>query len=259
LVESLQVCNIIGQADSPKDAQTTNAFRALIGQIDTSNADPLKQLTTVQTTFILDPPRQEYAVGPDSSLDIEAPRPTRILRANLIDVSATPSNPPYNPMEILDWDGYQKWRLRATQTPIPRALWYDRTAQAIPSPVDPIENPLAPVPIYGNIWLPEMPTMPNYIEYWAAAPLTQASSYFDDLAFPPGYYEYLLYGTCLRLYPRYGRQADPTVTALYQAARLAIESANVTPAPIVRTDDGLPGAHGGYWDGRTNTFIGRTR
>jgi hypothetical protein len=255
--EALQVTNIIGQADSPKDAQTTNAFRALIGLVDTSNADPLKQLTTARNMFTLKPPQQIYTIGPDSSLDINAPRPAKILRANLIDLTSAP-NPPYNPMEILDWDGYQNFRLRATQTQIPRALWFDGQDNPIENPTDPPANDLAPVPGYGNIVLPDQPTAPNIIEYWAAQPLTQASSLFDDLVFPAGYYEYLLYGTCIRLYMRYGRDIVQGVADLFTAARLSVESANATPGPVMATDSGLPGRGGGYWDGRTNTFLGRS-
>jgi hypothetical protein len=255
--EALQVCNIIGQADTPKDAQTTNAFRALIGLVDTSNADPLKQLTTARRNFTLVPPRQIYTIGPDSSMDINAPRPAKILRANLIDLTSSP-NPPYNPMMILDWDGYQSYRLRETMTQIPYSLWYDGLDIPIPNPVDPPENDLVPVAGFGNIVLPFVPTAPNVIEFWAAYPLTQASSLFDDLVFPAGYYEYLLYGTCVRLYPRYGRDISQAVADLYTAARLLVESANSTPGPVVAMDSGLPSRGGGYWDGRTNTFLGRS-
>lgn len=259
LTESLQVCNIIGQADAPKDVQVTNAFRSLIGHIDTSNADPLKQLTTARRTLTLNPPRQIYTVGPDSSLDVNMPRPAKILRANLIDLTSAP-NPPHNPMAVLDWDGYQNFRLRHTLTPLPRALFFDGTNQPIEDPADPIENDLVPVPGFGNILLPEIPTMPNIVEFWAPLPLTQASSLFDDVVFPSGYYEYLLYGTSIRLYIRYGRDIDAGVAQLYKDARLAIESANATPAPVMQVDSGLPGGQGGgYWDGRTNTYLGRLR
>jgi hypothetical protein len=80
-------------------------------------------------------------------------------------------------------------------------------------------------------------------------------SNFDDLVFPPGYYEYLLYGTCVRLYPRFGRPIDPSVAALYTEARRIIESANVTPAPVMPLDTGLPQSRPPYWDGRTNRWI----
>lgn len=262
LVEALQACNIIGQADKPKDAQVTNAFRALIGLVDTANADQLKELTTAQKTFTLQPGKQIYTVGADSSLDINMPRPAKILRANLIDISQgglAALNPPYNPMAVLDWDAYQTWRLRNTQTPIPRALWFDRRNDPIPAPADTPPNPLTPVAGYGNICLPEYPTAANQIEFWAPLPLTQASTLFDDLVFPSGYYEYLLYGTCIRLYMRYGRDVDAGVAELYKEARLAIESANATPAPVMQLDSGLPGGPETYWDARTNTFLGRTR
>jgi hypothetical protein len=69
------------------------------------------------------------------------------------------------------------------------------------------------------------------VEVWAAQPLSQASTYFDDLIFPPGYYEYLLYGTCARIYPRFARPIDPAIAALYQEAKLNIESANWYDTP----------------------------
>jgi hypothetical protein len=211
-----------------------------------------------RATFLLQPPQQAYTIGPDPSLDINAPRPQRILRANVIDMTALP-NPSHTPMRVLEWHEYDRSPLRNSVTPLPEALWYDRGYGAIPNPT-PNPNPPPdsfPVPGYGTITILGVPSAPNPVEFWAAQPLTQASTYFDDLIFPPGYYEYLLYGTCVRIYPRFGRTVDPTIAALYQDAKLTIESANVIPAPAMRTDSGLPSRGGGYWDGRTNTWIGR--
>ena len=256
ITEALQTCNIIGVADPPSDAVATTAFRALIGQVDTANADPLKQLTTLNRTFALQPLKQAYTIGPDSSLDINAPRPQAILRANMIDLSSFP-NAPHIPIDVLDWPDYQSWSLRNSPTPLPTALWYDGGYQAIPAPADPPGAPEAPIAGYATINILGVPMNVNQIEFWAAAPLTQASSYFDDLVFPPAYYEFLLYGLCGRLYPRFGRQPDPVVIELYKEARLAVESANATLAPVMALDSGLPNVTGGYWDGRTNSYIRR--
>ncbi|HEV8500435.1 MAG TPA: hypothetical protein VGR63_02575 [Casimicrobiaceae bacterium] len=254
--EALLTCGIIGVADPPSDAQATTAFRALIGSVDTASADPLKQLTVANRTFTLQPLKQAYTIGPDSSLDINAPRPQAILRANMIDLTSSP-NPPHIPMDVLEWDGYRSWSFRNSPTPLPTALWYDGGYQAIPAPADPPGAPEAPVEGFGTINILGVPMNFNQIEFWASAPLTQASSYFDDLVFPPGYYEFLLYGLCGRLYPRFGRAPDPVVIELYKEARLAVESANAMPAPVMTLDSGLPNVTGGYWDGRTNSYIRR--
>ena len=260
ITEGLLTCNIIGVADPPTDAQASTAFRALIGQVDTANADPLRQLTTVNRTFTLGPPQQAYTIGPDASLDIEAPRPARILRADMIDLTSWP-NPPHIPMRVLTWSEYQSWSIRNSPTPLPTALWYDAGYSAIanplgPSPPAPAPPPEAPDAGFGTINIAGVPTAANQIELWASAPLTQFSSYFDELVFPPGYYEWLLYGLCCRLYPRFGRTLDPVVGELYKDAQRIIESANVTPPPTMALDGGLPGGPS-YWDGRTNSYISR--
>jgi hypothetical protein len=229
--------------------------------VDSSNADPLRMLTAQRATFMLAPPKQAYTIGPDPSLDIQAPRPERILRANVIDMNAQP-NPAHNPMRVLEWHEYDRSPLRNTAIPLPTALWYDRGYAAIPNATNPAPPlpppPSGPLPGYGTITILGIPSALNPVEFWAAQPLTQASTFLDDLIFPPGYYEYLLYGTCVRIYPRFGRPVDPTIAALYQDTKLTIQSANVIPAPAMRTDSGLPGgARGGYWDGRTNTWVGR--
>lgn len=228
--------------------------------MDTCNADPLRQLTTSNRTFTLAPPRQSYTIGPDASLDIEAPRPENILRANMIDLSAAP-NPPHIPMRVLTWSEYQEWSIRNSPTPLPTALWYDSGYSPIanplgPSPPAPAPAPEAPVAGYGTINIVGIPTAANQIELWTAQPLTQASSYFDQLVFPPGYYEFLLYGLCCRLYPRFGRETDSTIAALYKDAQRIVESANVSAPPTMALDKGLPGSPG-YWDGRTNSYIYR--
>jgi hypothetical protein len=258
MTEALLTCNIIGAGNlTPTDQQASVAMKCLTGLVDTSNADPLRGLTAQRATFPLIPPKQAYTIGPDPALDINAPRPQKILRANVIDLTAQP-NPTHNPMRVLEWHEYEASGLRNTGTPLPTALWYDRGYGAIPNPTNPPDNDL-PVPGFGTIMILGLPTALNPVEFWAAQPLTQATTYFDDLIFPPGYYEYLLYGTCVRIYPRFGRAVDQTIAALYQDAKQTVESANSVAAPPMSTDSGLPRARPGYWDGRANVWVTRNR
>lgn len=194
-------------------------------------------------------------IGADSSLDINQPRPQNILRANVVDASAVPT---FNhiPVKVLEWSEYEAWGVRNAPTPLPQALYYDSDFNPIPNPANPPADP-AVYPGYATIHIVGLPTAANMIEFWSREPLTQATSYFDTLIFPDGYYEYLLYGLAIRLYPRYARPVDPTVASLYSDARLAIESASASPAPVMRLDGGLPNVAGGWWDGRTNSWVRR--
>ena len=253
--ESLFCANVVGYGGLQTDAQTTTAFRALIGLVDTMAADPLKKLTNASIGFTLTPGKQAYTIGADSSLDINASRPQTILRGNVLDPAAQP-NPLRTPILIFDADTYARSNLRNSPTPKPFALWYDQGYSPVPAPADPPPD-YAPLPGYGTSNFVGSPTAANPVELWAAAPLTQASSWFDDLVFPPGYYEYLLYGTTIRLYPRFGRDPDPTVVGLFKDAQLALESANAMPAPIMQLDSGLPRpVQSGRWDARTNRYTG---
>jgi hypothetical protein len=255
LNEALTTAQIIGVAYPPTDAQTTQAFRALIGLTDTMAADPLKTLTNVRFSFPLAPGKQAYTIGADPSLDINRPRPQSILRANVIDVSVG-VNPLHIPIRVYTADQYARAVLRNSPTPYPAALWYDEGYAPIPAPVN-APPQYAPLPGYGTINFIGQPIAANVVEAWTAAPLTQASSLFDDLVFPPEYYEYLLYGTTIRLYPRFGRPPDPTIVGLFNDARMALESANAQPAPIMPLDSGLPNdTRGLRWDARTNSYVG---
>ena len=256
--EALFTCGIIGQGNpTPTDYQSTQAMQCLVGLVDTSNADPLRQLTAGRTPFFMQPGKQAYTIGADPSCDIPIPRPPGILRANVIDMSAQP-NPWHVPMRVLEWSEYDTWGVRNSNTPLPPALWYDQGYAAIPNPTNPTPPPFSnPVLGQGTINIVGMPTAPNQIEIWTPSPLTQASSLFDDLIFPNGYYEYLLYGTCMRVYPKFGRPINADVRALWDDARRIVESANATPAPVMRLDSGLPNAQPQYWDGRSNRYIGR--
>jgi hypothetical protein len=227
IIESLLTCNIIGAGNlTPSDQQAQLAFQCLAGLIDTSNADPLRMLTAQRVTFTLTPPKQAYTIGPDPSLDIEAPRPRRILRANVAQANAG-VNAPQSPMRVMAWHEYDRASQRNTLTPLPTAIWYDRGYAAIPNPTNPNPPPENfPVPGFGTITILGVPTAANVIEFWAAQLISEATSYFDELIFPPGYYEYLLYGTCVRIYPRFARPVDPTIAALYQDAKLTIGSTN---------------------------------
>src|SRR4051812_39726878 len=114
LSEALTVCGIIGQGNpTPSDQLANVAFQKLVGLIDTSNADPLRELTTRRYSFLLTPGQQAYTIGLDSSLDINQPRPSRILRANLMDTGAF-LNPIYSKIRVLQWSEYQQWGVRAS-------------------------------------------------------------------------------------------------------------------------------------------------
>ncbi len=250
--------NIIGQGNpTPTSAQADTAFQCLVGLIDTSNADPLRRLTAARVPFTLRPPQQAYTIGPDPSLDIFASRPQKIQRANVVDMTQ-PANPNYIPMRVLEYSEYLRERIRASDTPLPSALWYDRGYEPIANPTNPNPPPVTnPDPGYGTINIVGQPSAANGIELWASAPLTQASTLLDDLVFPPGYYEYLLYGTVIRLYPKFGRDPDATVVGLWGEARRLIESANAVAMPVMTLDSGLPSSGNVYFDGRTNRYIGR--
>ena len=256
LTECFFTCGIIGQGNpTPSDYQASQGMQALTGLIDSSNANPLQQLTARRGAFTLQPGLRNYTVGPDPSCTVNAPRPAKILRANVIDMAAQPT-PNHIPVRVLEWSEYENWGVRDAATTLPQALWYDRGYDPIPNPTNPTPPPsTAPVPGQGTVWTIGTPNAPNQIEFWAASPLTQASTLFDDLIFPPGYYEYLLYGTCLRLYPKFSRPPDATVAMLFKEARLVVESANVTPAPVMALDSGLPGSTPAWWDGRTNSWV----
>ena len=258
LTEALFTTNIIGQGNpTPTDYQSTQAMQCLVGLVDTSNADPLRALTAGRTAFLLQPNKQPYTIGADPSCDIPVPRPSTILRANVIDMSAQP-NPNHIPMRVLQWSEYDTWGVRNSDTPLPPALWYDQGYSAIPNPTNPSPPPSSnPIAGQGTINIVGMPTAPNQVEIWTPSPLTQATSLFDDLIFPNGYYEYLLYGTCMRVYVKFRRQINADVKALWDDARRVVESANATPAPLMTLDSGLPNAKPAYWDGRSNRYIGR--
>jgi len=216
-------------------------------------------LAATRTTFTLIPGQQAYNIGPDPSMDIQAARPQKIYRANVVDLSAMP-NPNHIPIRMLEWSEYNTWGIRNSPTPLPQAAWYDRGYSAIANPTNPNPPPENVPDIgYGTLNIIGMPSAPNQIEFWAASPLTQFATLFDELVFPPGYYEFLLYSTCVRLYPKFSRPPDATVVALQKEARLAVESGNITPAPVMPLDSGLPRSKPQYWDGRTNHYITRTR
>ena len=249
-------CNIIGQGNStPTDQQAGVAFAKLVGMVDTCNADPLRELTAARSIFQLQPGKQSYTIGQDSSLDIIEPRPSRILRAHGVYASALPNPQPYS-IPVLNWSEYERMGNQGTPVDMPTGLFYDRNCAPIPAPNDPAPD-FGVVPGFGTIWFVGVPIQANFVEFWTARPLTQASTHFDDLVFPTGYYEFLLYGLCARLYPAFGREPDATVLALYKDSQRIVESANATPAPVMRLDSGLPGGAPGYWDGRSNQWVNR--
>jgi hypothetical protein len=241
LSEALITCGIIGPYDDVKDALAAVAFKALLGMVDTATADPAKTFTRSFAAYTLTPGKYIYIIGPSAvalgltppiTVDFDAPCPTSIEQANIINLSV-PAFPIRTPLYVMTDAEWSAISLLNAPTPIPKDLYFDNNFPT------------------GNLYLHGIPNAANQLEIWTRQPLTVYSAYTDTFLLPPAYYEAYLYGLCMRLYPRFGKTPDPTVTALLKDALRILESANLD-VPILGLDSGLPGGKPPYFDARTN-------
>lgn len=166
--------------------------------------------------------QQVYTIGP-SGADFTAPRPLKIVQANLVLTAVTPYV--FIPLQILDQAQYANLGVPGLTSTIPICLYYEPT------------NP------NGSLYpWPYPTTTTNQLDLWTWNRLNSIA--FADVTveydLPDGYEDALTLSLAETLCAPFG--VDPPATLAMQAskARQAIQSLNTVP-PLIRTRDaGIP-------------------
>lgn len=211
---SLRLIGQLGPGRAPNASETADALFVLNGMIEAWNTESLAIYNTRADQYPLTAGKQSYTIGTGG--EINAPRPVQIERANV--VLTMVAGPDYSvPLELLTDERWSAIPVKALQSSIPRALYYDNA------------YPLA------NISLYPVPTTTPKLELATWQQLTGFATSSDTVAFPPGYADAIRYNLAVRLAPEWGKVPRPDVLALAVDSLAKIKTLN-GETPELRCD-----------------------
>lgn len=180
-----------------------------------------------------------YTIGPAASLvgggnpDFIAPRPTRILRANLMITSSTPNvRVPLAILDAMQWSDETVPDLGTS--PYPTAIYDDYA------------NPFSRL----YIW-PFPQTTGNQIELFVPNQISRFVALSDSFVMPPGYEDAFMLTLSERLCTGV-KTPPPDLQAAAAMARANVRSLNSRAPKISTTDSGMPSRNrsgGNFYDG----------
>lgn len=182
--EVLQLIEAIGEGQSPNSTQYSDASRTLNLMLKAWMAYGIQLWKIDTTSFSLTQSKQSYTIGKSGSIDIDNPRPLKILEMVIRDSNN-------NDVNLIPLTREEYWNLsdRTTEgTPV--QFYYDKS---IPN---------------GTIYLwpvADSDAATNstiHIAY--QSPIEDMDASTDELDFPQEWYEAVKYGLAVRLAPVYG-------------------------------------------------------
>ncbi len=196
----------IGEVGVGEVAGTDDLNYGLIrlnGIVDTWSTERLSLYTDTRAQFQLVAGQQDYDLGPTAAAFI-APRPVLIQTASII-LNGTSIRFLMNMLTAKQWAMIPEKSLTGI---LPTDFYQDGDFPNVGLHVAPIPNANIQMELY----------------YWAA--LTQFASLAALLSMPPGYLDALKYTLMLHLSPAYNKPIDPSILALAQSKKAAIQSLN---------------------------------
>jgi hypothetical protein len=203
-----------GRISSPD--QSTEAIAALNRMLGSWNCDPLKVFETQVDRYALTPQQTDYFIGPTG--DFVAPRPIKIVRANIVLTDEAPElHKPLRVVEVTDWADIVFPELEAGAWPA--VLYNDH---AMPD---------------SKLYLYPQPIAANDLELFTLSAIQQFVALTDVVELPDGYEEAIVYNLALRVASHYPTQASlaPEAPDLANEALARIQSNNA-PVPRLRND-----------------------
>ena len=206
-------------------------------------------------TYTFASSKQTYTIGPSNpsfTPDFVGPRPTRILRANIVDNVVSPVV--FIPLRIVDYDQWASFRVLQILVTIPTVLWPDFGYTSVGTGSNSSTFPGVPNPGYANLNFWGEPTSGYGVILYTPEQLTNGLCTLDtNFTFPPGYEMAIIKTLAEYLAPSYGRSISPELQRQAREARAAIRNLN-TKAHALNTD--YPGgvSNRGYFNWLNGNF-----
>ena len=213
-----------GEPLSYNDA--ADAMDVLNGMLDIWSNQKYFAYNNIETTFILQPGKIKYTVGPGAEIDMQ--RPIRITTA--YSRRTTGNGAVDFGCDVFSLQQYSAIGLKMQPGPWPKYMFYN------------MSYPLSSLTLYP------MPNQLGEMHFWSDQ-LLQALALTDSLNLPPGYYLGLQFSLAELLCTEYGIAVPKGVERFAREFKAVIKATNATPQPTVMLDRALmntAGADAGF-------------
>jgi hypothetical protein len=235
---ALRKSNVVAQGQIPSGDELNDSTEELVRMLDSWDADHLNCFMTRLDTYSLVSQQQSYTIGIDPSgiltANFHAPRPTKIVNANVIFLTSPPIR---KPLALLDNEDWSRKRLQQVYT-IPAELYND------------LQEPLSTLYFYP------IPDSAYQIELYTWQQLTNYANLTDNIIVPPGYEDAIVTNLAVRLALEFGKRPTPELVTMASQAKALIQSKNSSPPPRLHTEPGINGRHSQHGRGNYNRFTG---
>ena len=222
IARSLRATGALAAGETPDGMEADECLAILNGMMDAWNAERLMIFTIQRLLFVPATLKQTYTLG--TLADFDSPRPAKIEGYGVVSL-----NNPAQPLEL-------------PLTPLTDALW-----QAVP--VKNIQSSL-PTQVWDDEGFPfrnlSYWPIPNVQVNFTIYPWTALTSFVDastDYAFPPGYYECIVYNLAARMAAEGYGQATQLLLLGAQKALERVKTINV-PLIDLKCDPAVVGSGG---------------
>jgi hypothetical protein len=214
---ALRIAGITGRPGrTPSTDQSTEAINVLNRMMGSWNCDRLKIFQVGVDRYALTPQQSTYFIGPNG--DFVAPRPAKIVRANVVLTATSPEI--HRPLRIYEVEDWAALSIPELQTGAwSSRLYYDH---GMPD---------------AQIFLYPIPGEPDDLELFTYYALQQFAALTDVVVLPDGYEQAITENLALKLATYYPWDAhmDPDVARQANQSLAAIEGLN-GPVPRLKND-----------------------
>lgn len=216
--------------ETPNAADRTLCFRILNRIVSQWSTRSVFMYTETHQSFTITTSAQTYSIGSGATFDTGLPRPTKILRANLIRVADTPdSRIPLTVFNGPEFPSYAEIQNYLETADEPQALYYQPT---VPTGL------IYLLPIVTNAAGPLANKLEVFFPLHVLTFQDQGTTNYD---LPPGYEDALTVTLAERLARSFGKSVSSELAADARRARAAIQALNAIPPRISTRDAGMPG------------------
>jgi hypothetical protein len=226
--DALRETGALSLSDTASALEYQSALRTLNRMLSNWSNDSLKCFFRVRESFPLVGLKSEFTIGPDEDADMETARPIKIVSAQVR--LGQQSQQTYN-LNITSMENYLSQVTLKEITGIPSVLAYDNNF------------PVAKIYIYP------MPQVGVILELFSEKELNILSDLDEEVSFPPGWEEAIVYGLASRLCTQYGQELTQTLSENARNSLGLIKTAVARNRPLDwSTRRGNSNIYGGWSD-----------
>jgi len=231
ITDAMLEIGVLAQGEVPSADEGAACLRKLNRLLDTMNARRALIYNVNFTTYTLLTNHQPHTIGPGGDFNVPT-RPERIVSAQLV---LNTSNPAVNlPLNLRDDAWWANNRVPSLAASVPTDLYY------------------SPDFALGKIFLWPIPTTAYQLQIETWEPFTLLKSTTDPIAYPPGYWDAIVYTLAITLAPSFHAELHPALVAAQKAAMAAVINNNLESPRIDIRGAGVPSkTGGGHFDWRT--------